>query len=830
MQPSISTREFARVRQAVLLGLFAGTGVGLGYALSAVPGVELMSTNAALAGAALGPVGGIVVGIVSQTVYSLASPFGPPVPLMLLAQLVGMALAGLAGAAVGPLVRRRAGLAGTLTAGAAGVVMALVLDILTNLAVAVQFAMPLTVVFVGGAAVAALHAGTVAVSWAVLLPLLAGRLARLRRPGPQVMSLALALICLAGADPAGGAEVAPGDTLAVVVPDTTAAMVAVVADTLVLPVAAPAEERPEGWVRPLWQPFHASLEERLLRTTPWLPVRDGGPGATMVILGEPTTEVAPQLWRDGVPLGIGNRYLDDHEAWSLAGRDQTTLSRGFGSGGGMAGVIGWTARDPVPDRDLLNTTWYAGPHETRLRDLQFLTAAADWRLAFDFYEHLDREGYDFRTPADLRFAELDDELSLEFWGNTAIRSGRGRIERRLDDGSRVALSLENARKTKHGVAVSDLEEQKIWRNAVQLRWQAGRPADRSEASLWWTDTDLLAEELVGPRRLIEGVREGARVVWAPAGAWADVDLMYQRWTLRDSGASAAWAPAHADSASATGEEVALQATRQWSAGVPVTTTLGTWWSQHGGAAVGGKLQLGGERGWQASLARGGRAPRSDEVATAWRHVVPTGRQTVVLPDASLDRERQWRLAAGWAGTLLGLDVELESSWRRLRHGIGWEPTAEDPTVGVLANGVAMDATSVTARVGGQGRFLGWLRWQAEGSWNTRQRDDDLRLALPPELQYRLSALWEQRFFMEDGIVQLGAFWHNRGAMDDPWSWSRPVSLEAVSRLDLIAEFRLVGTSLGVALCNVQGAGARLTANAVNEPLEMRWRLHWTFHY
>jgi len=842
MQPTLTTREYAAVRQAVLLGLFAGTGIGLGYMLSALPGLELMSTNAALAGAALGPLGGAAVGMVALVVYSLGSPFGPPVPLMLIAQALGMGLAGLAGGVVGPaVVRRGVGPGALLGAGVAGALVALTIDLLTNLAVAVQFAMPMTVVLAGGAAIAALHAGTVAVAWALLLPLLSGRLARLRCPGPRVVGVAFLLTLSASlvAERAHASAVAEADSVAVAVDD---AMNPTVLDSLDAPLPLPTDSLatrpgppgprlPEGWKRPLWRPFHATLAERLSRTSAWLPVRDGGPGATMVIFGEPGTSIAPQLWRDGVPLGMGHRYLDDHESWSLAGRELTTITRGFGHAGEMAGAIEWTLRDRAPDRDVLDTYWYAGPHETRLRDVQFLTASADWRLAFDFYEHIDREGYDFRAPGEVRYPELDDEFSLAFWGNAAVRSGRGRLERRLEDGSLVSLSLENARKHKRGVPVSDLEQQEIWRNAVQLRWQAGRSGDGSQATAWWTDVDLMAAAPSAQRRLIEGAREGVRVVWAPPGSWADLDVMYQRWTLRDHGAPASWAPAHADSSfRAVGEEASFLASRRWPLGVPLATRLGAWWSQHGGAALGGEVVVGANRGWRASVARAGRAPRSDEVATPWRHVVPGGRQTVVLPDADLDREREWRLAAGWFGRLWRWDVAVESSWRRLRHGIGWEPTDEDPTVGVLANGVAMDAATVTARVGGQGRFLGWLRWQAEGSWHTRRREDDLKLGLPPELQYCLSARWEQRFFAEDGILQLGAYWHNRGPMDDPWAWSRPVRLDAVSRLDAIAEFRLVGTSLGVELRNLQGGGSRLTANAVSEPLELRWRLHWTFHY
>ncbi|MEZ4388355.1 MAG: hypothetical protein R3D98_12430 [Candidatus Krumholzibacteriia bacterium] len=821
-----------------MLGLFAGTGVGLGHLLSAVPGVELMSTNAGLAGAALGPAGGVAVALLSQSIYSLTSPFGPPVPLMLAAQLVGMSVAALLGAVAGPVARRRSGPLAALVAGGAGLVAALLQDLGTNLAIAWQFALPVVGVLASGVAVAALHLGTVAVAWAVLLPLLAGRLARLRRPGPHVVTVLVALL-LALARP-GASQVAaadtlaetPADSLATPAPDSLLAAEPPAAVAAADTVSGPRNlHLPEGWTRPLWQPFHATLEERLARTTGFVPVRDGGAGATLVILGEPGTAPAPEVVRDGMPLGVGNRFLDDPESLPLAGRDLVDAGYGLGAGGALGGRLELAGRDPWPDRDLVDTYWYAGPHETRLRDVQFLTADAVWRFGFDVYEHLDREGYDFRVPGEARYAELDEPLSLAFWGNAAVRAGRGRIQRRLADGSLVTVSVENARKHKHGVAVSDLDQQEIWRNTTQLRWQRGLADDPSEAAAWWTDTDLLLRpDGGGASRLIEGAREGARVVWAPPTAPIDLDVTYQRWTLRDSGAAASWSGASAGASSLAGEDVSLAAGRRWTTAWPVVTTLGAWWAQHGGAAVGGQVAAGGPRGWRATAAYGGRAPRSDELATPWRYVVPSGRQTVVLPDPELDREREWRLAGGWAGGLGGWDLHLEGSWRRLRHGIGWEATVDDPTVGRLVNGVDLDATTVTARLGRQGRFLGWVRFEAAGAWHTVQRRDALRIALPPDLDWRLSAVWEQRYFQEDGIVQLALYYHNRGAMDDPWSWSRAVALGSVTSLDAIAGFRLVGTNLSVELDNLMGAEARLTANAAAPPRELRWRLHWTFMY
>ena len=62
------------VRQPVLLGLFSGTAVGVGYLLMGLPNVELMTLVVALAGGALGPGSGVLVGALAASIYSLGSP------------------------------------------------------------------------------------------------------------------------------------------------------------------------------------------------------------------------------------------------------------------------------------------------------------------------------------------------------------------------------------------------------------------------------------------------------------------------------------------------------------------------------------------------------------------------------------------------------------------------------------------------------------------------------------------------------------------------------------------------------------------------------------
>ena len=62
MESTGNTPQGRSVRQPVLLGLFAGVAVGVGYLLAGVPGVELMTLVTALAGLALGIRAGAGVG------------------------------------------------------------------------------------------------------------------------------------------------------------------------------------------------------------------------------------------------------------------------------------------------------------------------------------------------------------------------------------------------------------------------------------------------------------------------------------------------------------------------------------------------------------------------------------------------------------------------------------------------------------------------------------------------------------------------------------------------------------------------------------------------
>jgi thiamine transporter ThiT len=86
------------IKKICLIGLFISAGVSLGFALAQIPNVELITATIFLSGYFLGLKEGILVGVLTEGIYSLLSPFGLAAPPLFLAQLISMGFAGFAGA------------------------------------------------------------------------------------------------------------------------------------------------------------------------------------------------------------------------------------------------------------------------------------------------------------------------------------------------------------------------------------------------------------------------------------------------------------------------------------------------------------------------------------------------------------------------------------------------------------------------------------------------------------------------------------------------------------------------------------------------------------
>jgi len=122
-------------RKIALAGLLSSLAVALGYLLIAVPNVELMTLTVFVAGGLLGFRGGMLVGVVSMFIYSVANPMGAAIPLVTASQVAGMGVIGAAGG-LAPLIRRaaRRRTVRSLIFAGAGLILTIMYDFLTNLA------------------------------------------------------------------------------------------------------------------------------------------------------------------------------------------------------------------------------------------------------------------------------------------------------------------------------------------------------------------------------------------------------------------------------------------------------------------------------------------------------------------------------------------------------------------------------------------------------------------------------------------------------------------------------------------------------------------------
>ncbi len=108
--------------------------VALGFALSGIPNVELMTMTVFIAGHLLGWRLGATVGAASIAAYSLFNPLGAAMPPLLIAQVVGFSIIGAGGAFVGPvIVRLRLRWTAFLMCGLVGFFLTFTYDVITNI-------------------------------------------------------------------------------------------------------------------------------------------------------------------------------------------------------------------------------------------------------------------------------------------------------------------------------------------------------------------------------------------------------------------------------------------------------------------------------------------------------------------------------------------------------------------------------------------------------------------------------------------------------------------------------------------------------------------------
>jgi hypothetical protein len=99
---------------------------------------------------------------------------------------------------------------------------------------------------------------------------------------------------------------------------------------------------------------------------------------------------------------------------------------------------------------------------------------------------------------------------------------------------------------------------------------------------------------------------------------------------------------------------------------------------------------------------------------------------------------------------------------------------------------------------------------------------------PPARAASLAVDWEHSSFHGDGVWHLGWRLERTGVYADPWLPVAGYLLPARALQHLLLGFRLVGVDLQLELRNLTDDRQYVSAGALAEGREARWRLGWTF--
>jgi energy-coupling factor transport system substrate-specific component len=168
-------------RKLFLAAMMTALGVTLGYLFLTVPNVELVTATVFISGFILGPATGVVVGAVTELIFSALNPMGMPMPNLLIAQIFGMALVGF----VGGFLRKREWYKKSVVKQAiifalAGFLVTLVFDVLTTFSFSIVMAegdmRKILSSFIFGMSFYAIHLVVNTALFATFVPLVISRL------------------------------------------------------------------------------------------------------------------------------------------------------------------------------------------------------------------------------------------------------------------------------------------------------------------------------------------------------------------------------------------------------------------------------------------------------------------------------------------------------------------------------------------------------------------------------------------------------------------------------------------------------------------------------
>ena len=162
-------------RKFVLMALFAGATVGLGYMLMPIPNVEAVTMMLFISGYTLGRSNGIVVALIACTVYFGFNPQGGMYPPLLVAQIVGMSLAPPAGALLKSLKPKLPRWRSILFLGLSAFICTAFYDLLTNIAYPLSTGMGVKGILgfmIAGIPFAALHMVSNVLIFVLIIPII----------------------------------------------------------------------------------------------------------------------------------------------------------------------------------------------------------------------------------------------------------------------------------------------------------------------------------------------------------------------------------------------------------------------------------------------------------------------------------------------------------------------------------------------------------------------------------------------------------------------------------------------------------------------------------
>jgi hypothetical protein len=178
-------------RDIALVAVFAGLAAALGYLLSWLPNIELVTFTVFASGVALGKWRGALTGALAMAVYSGLNPNGSglAIPPLYVAQIIGAAFAGFLGGAARAIwaePRRLGPALGALAGAGFGFAATLVYQVLVI--AGLTAAMPdarvgLLAALASNAVFSAIHLASNTVVFAVLAPALLPRLRSMRDAG-----------------------------------------------------------------------------------------------------------------------------------------------------------------------------------------------------------------------------------------------------------------------------------------------------------------------------------------------------------------------------------------------------------------------------------------------------------------------------------------------------------------------------------------------------------------------------------------------------------------------------------------------------------------------